>query len=531
MEDKDSDDKTNRITGLIGMGTSSPKCARSTTTCTGEDDNLTTLSFATKAAAATTTSNPLPCQQQLEDHQVQVSSEGTPLEVAIESKTEYSYDHSAVARASNCNDNDNTTNDINHMSNCATMLDNTTSSEYNYNNEIATKTTHNINDNDDDTTFPNEVEQQQQQQEIDMEGYGIIPTSEDSNCATEQTTCPSLGICNHPKNSITLANNNANFNNINSNTNDNINTSPNINANTNTNSDIIKTPAIKQDQWNQMLGRLINFKKENGHTLVPKRYKDDPKLGTWVETQRVQFRKLWKLSGRTDEELLSLKDHLNSNDSSINDDDDDNNNNNNNNNNSVENQKKKANLNQNQNKIDITSLVQPSTRLNKERLVLLQDVGFVWLLRRSASASADTNATDPGKGTSINKSSTGRSPNNHNKRGDKAKVDNTNSTNNTKCLSTAKTNISKKATNKIIGIHIKEPKERMKVTISQKQKKNDAQWSEMYERLCQYRNNFGDSLVPKGFKDDLKLATWLVSYLCGFVCLFVKLILVIPFCG
>jgi 4-hydroxyphenylpyruvate dioxygenase-like putative hemolysin len=31
--------------------------------------------------------------------------------------------------------------------------------------------------------------------------------------------------------------------------------------------------------------------------LVPKRYQDDPKLGTWVETQRVQYKKLHQQQG------------------------------------------------------------------------------------------------------------------------------------------------------------------------------------------------------------------------------------------
>lgn len=33
--------------------------------------------------------------------------------------------------------------------------------------------------------------------------------------------------------------------------------------------------------------------------MVPKRYHDDPKLGTWVETQRVQYKKLQQLGGES----------------------------------------------------------------------------------------------------------------------------------------------------------------------------------------------------------------------------------------
>ncbi len=45
-------------------------------------------------------------------------------------------------------------------------------------------------------------------------------------------------------------------------------------------------------QWDQMFDRLVEFKAKQGHCLVPKRYPDDMKLGTWVHTQRIQNRKL-----------------------------------------------------------------------------------------------------------------------------------------------------------------------------------------------------------------------------------------------
>ena len=45
-------------------------------------------------------------------------------------------------------------------------------------------------------------------------------------------------------------------------------------------------------QWQEMFERLLRFKEENGHCIVPKRYPPDMKLGTWVHTQRIQHRKL-----------------------------------------------------------------------------------------------------------------------------------------------------------------------------------------------------------------------------------------------
>jgi Helicase associated domain len=45
---------------------------------------------------------------------------------------------------------------------------------------------------------------------------------------------------------------------------------------------------VHQEQWNEMLERLAAYKAWQGNCLVPKRYAEDPRLGTWVETQRVQ---------------------------------------------------------------------------------------------------------------------------------------------------------------------------------------------------------------------------------------------------
>lgn len=49
-------------------------------------------------------------------------------------------------------------------------------------------------------------------------------------------------------------------------------------------------------QWDATFERLLEFKAVNGHCLVPKRYPVDQKLGTWVHTQRIQYRKM--MSGK-----------------------------------------------------------------------------------------------------------------------------------------------------------------------------------------------------------------------------------------
>jgi hypothetical protein len=40
------------------------------------------------------------------------------------------------------------------------------------------------------------------------------------------------------------------------------------------------------NQWNVKYERLVEFKRENGHCMVPSRYKQDKSLGPWVRTQR-----------------------------------------------------------------------------------------------------------------------------------------------------------------------------------------------------------------------------------------------------
>lgn len=38
-----------------------------------------------------------------------------------------------------------------------------------------------------------------------------------------------------------------------------------------------------QAKWDEMFGRLLEYKTEHGHCLVPNRYAKDPQLGSWGE--------------------------------------------------------------------------------------------------------------------------------------------------------------------------------------------------------------------------------------------------------
>eukprot|EP00531_Pseudo-nitzschia_arenysensis_P010816 CAMPEP_0116134982 /NCGR_PEP_ID=MMETSP0329-20121206/10950_1 /TAXON_ID=697910 /ORGANISM="Pseudo-nitzschia arenysensis, Strain B593" /LENGTH=434 /DNA_ID=CAMNT_0003629757 /DNA_START=30 /DNA_END=1334 /DNA_ORIENTATION=+ len=50
----------------------------------------------------------------------------------------------------------------------------------------------------------------------------------------------------------------------------------------------IKRPeGLRHVQWQAQFQRLVNYKKENGDTLVPTNYTPDPQLGNWVRNQRL----------------------------------------------------------------------------------------------------------------------------------------------------------------------------------------------------------------------------------------------------
>ena len=48
---------------------------------------------------------------------------------------------------------------------------------------------------------------------------------------------------------------------------------------------------LKQS-WDIMYGRLLEYKRKNGHCRVPQYYKEDQKLGRWVDNQRCRKERL-----------------------------------------------------------------------------------------------------------------------------------------------------------------------------------------------------------------------------------------------
>lgn len=69
--------------------------------------------------------------------------------------------------------------------------------------------------------------------------------------------------------------------------------------------------ATSQEKWQQMFNQLLNYKDEHsGSCLVPNRYKKNPQLGSWVSTQRRQYKqyKVGDMSPMTAERISALED-------------------------------------------------------------------------------------------------------------------------------------------------------------------------------------------------------------------------------
>jgi len=47
--------------------------------------------------------------------------------------------------------------------------------------------------------------------------------------------------------------------------------------------------SIQRANWNEKFHELVAFSKREGHCLVPKNFRDNPKLGQWVRDQRTQY--------------------------------------------------------------------------------------------------------------------------------------------------------------------------------------------------------------------------------------------------
>lgn len=221
------------------------------------------------------------------------------------------------------------------------------------------------------------------------------------------------------------------------------------------------------EQWNEMLMCLAKYKEEFGNCLVPKRYAREPKLGTWVETQRVQYK---RLNRYWNEELQ-------------------------------------------------TYVVEPNKRLTAERLQKLQDLGFCWSAkhvrkvggRQGTSENAFLGFQDNSSANDVHMSTvtipTGASlpapPNGHmvplemNHLVPIAPMTANNSNNFTMTGASNSSAVPNGAKPR--------PKQKgnTKATLQ-----TDAVWEEMYSRLVAFKEQHGHCLVPRKYELDPMLATW-----------------------
>ena len=164
-------------------------------------------------------------------------------------------------------------------------------------------------------------------------------------------------------------------------------------------------------QWECMFRKLMEFKQSNGHCMVPKRFPPDMKLGTWVHTQRIQYRKL--MTGKKDT-VEGIESVLNSSDPQLD-----------------------ADTRQNSAEDEMPTMNsaedEVNYRLTDERRMRLEKAGFVWSAKEGEKGSE--------AGQIIRNS-------------------------------------------------------------------YDDQWDCMFEKLKEYKEKYGDCLVPKRYQESPKLGTW-----------------------
>lgn len=62
-----------------------------------------------------------------------------------------------------------------------------------------------------------------------------------------------------------------------------------------------------EEVWNERFKQLTEYKEQNGHCRVPQKYKDNPKLGSWVNEQRTKYRKNQDGKTITEERIRRLE--------------------------------------------------------------------------------------------------------------------------------------------------------------------------------------------------------------------------------
>eukprot|EP00529_Nitzschia_sp_RCC80_P008070 CAMPEP_0113486452 /NCGR_PEP_ID=MMETSP0014_2-20120614/25004_1 /TAXON_ID=2857 /ORGANISM="Nitzschia sp." /LENGTH=1315 /DNA_ID=CAMNT_0000380125 /DNA_START=307 /DNA_END=4254 /DNA_ORIENTATION=+ /assembly_acc=CAM_ASM_000159 len=216
---------------------------------------------------------------------------------------------------------------------------------------------------------------------------------------------------------------------------------------------------VNNEQWEAMFEKLKAYKAQNGNCLVPKRYTTDPRLGTWVETQRNQRKKLKSLGicPTTGKELF-----------------------------------------------------EHNNRLNAERLAKLEDIGFAWSAKHFrknnngknlggvlnvAAADSSSNLKAPPPGSQSASPSPATIPKSNVKDGNGS--------------SGSATVVAKiKAPKGPRSSTAKAARPQQQQLQQRRPRLNETQWDDMYQRLVQYKKEHGDCLVPRKYEKDPKLAVW-----------------------
>jgi hypothetical protein len=231
-------------------------------------------------------------------------------------------------------------------------------------------------------------------------------------------------------------------------------------------SDNAQNKKIHNEQWNEMLERLKVYKAKYGNCLVPKRFSEDGKLGTWVETQRVQYKRL----PRVFDEALGYE------------------------------------------------VPQPNKRLTAERLEKLNDLGFCWSakhVRKTGSSGSLSSASNTPNAVKAALDSTANA----------TMTATENVTANSKVPdSVSFVPNSAGATDSPTEANTAAPPAKLAVSETSLQDYTyragirktspgnaDAQWDDFYARLVKFKEWHGHVLVPKKYESDPKLAAWVES--------------------
>eukprot|EP00429_Kryptoperidinium_foliaceum_P036643 CAMPEP_0176178096 /NCGR_PEP_ID=MMETSP0120_2-20121206/91256_1 /TAXON_ID=160619 /ORGANISM="Kryptoperidinium foliaceum, Strain CCMP 1326" /LENGTH=1067 /DNA_ID=CAMNT_0017516245 /DNA_START=166 /DNA_END=3371 /DNA_ORIENTATION=+ len=210
---------------------------------------------------------------------------------------------------------------------------------------------------------------------------------------------------------------------------------------------------VHHEQWNEMLERLRAYKQKYGDCLVPKRYTEDPKLGTWVETQRVQFKRLPRVWDEATQQQIP----------------------------------------------------QPNKRLTAERLQKLTDLGFCWSakhIRRNGST---------GSLASSHHSGTPATATANNMANASFPVPSTVQA----VLSPPTPPLPTHAPVATSLMTTNDPTTATANNNNNARRKNvEEDWDDYYQRLVDYKQQHGNCLVPRKYEADPKLAQWVEQQRC-----------------